>query len=251
MNTQTHTETDAVILGMLTENTGKSFLDSGGAYGRNWERNQAKGVEALAELPAVTFSNGSPVIAMFPFLREHLEFAAVLDSAWSVFDEARPDESWLSNLEEFFDTLGVPAEGEFYSEARWSLNTYNSEYCLLAQTLQFSFFGFGGNDYIALQIHGGCDVRGGYTKPRIFLIKTSREDFYLSAESARVTCSSCNLEIDFSPNGLEIETSKMKPEEAEKFERLEIQEIREWFWDGNTENTCPNCGNSGTIAGSN
>ena len=27
---------------MLTENTGKHMLDSGGAYGRHWERNQKK-----------------------------------------------------------------------------------------------------------------------------------------------------------------------------------------------------------------
>ena len=33
-------------------------------------------------------------------------------------------------------------------------------------------FSIGGeyNQYIALQIHGGCDVRGGYTRPRIFAL---------------------------------------------------------------------------------
>jgi hypothetical protein len=248
MNTQTHTKTEAVLLEMLTENTGSSILDSGSAYGRNWERNQAKGVEALAELPAVTFSNGSPVIAMFPFLREHLEFAAVLDSAWSVFDEARPDEAWLSNLEEFFDTLGVPADGDFYSQARFSINTYNMEYCLLAQTIQFSFFGFGGNDYIALQIHGGCDVRGGYTKPRIFMIKTSREDFYYGMESATVTCSSCLVHFDFRAGDIEALTDNAEAD-TDKIDALSGREIGQHFWNYETENTCPNCGESGTIKG--
>lgn len=250
MNTQTHTKTEAVILEMLTENTGRSMLDSGDAYGRKWQQNQALGVEALAKMPAVRFSDGSPVLDMFSFLNEHLEYAAVLDSAWSEFDTARPDGSWLGNLEEFFDTLGVPVDGDFYSDARYEINTYNMEYCLLAQTIQFSFFGFGGNDFIALQIHGGCDVRGGYTKPRIFEIKTSREDFYLSTESARVSCSSCLVSFDFTAGELEANTENAEGE-TDKIEALSGREIREHFWNYETQNTCPNCGNSGTIAGMN
>ena len=250
MNTKTHTETEAVILAMLTENTGRSMLDSGDAYGRKWQQNQALGVEALAKMPAVRFSDGSPVLDMFSFLNEHLEYAAVLDSAWSEFDTARPDGSWLDNLEEFFDTLGVPVEGEFYSEARFSINTYNMEYCLLAQTIQFSFFGFGGNDFIGIQIHGGCDVRGGYTKPRIFKIKTSREEFYLCTESARVSCSSCLVSFDFTAGELEANTENAEGE-TEKIEALSGREIREHFWNYETANTCPNCGNSGTITGDN
>ena len=34
-----------LIYKMLTENTGVHMLDSGGAYGRNWERNQVKTIE--------------------------------------------------------------------------------------------------------------------------------------------------------------------------------------------------------------
>lgn len=33
-------KTKHLIYEMLTENTGRHMLDSGGAYGRNWERNQ-------------------------------------------------------------------------------------------------------------------------------------------------------------------------------------------------------------------
>jgi hypothetical protein len=36
------TETQTVLLEMFQENTGAHMLDSGGAYGRNWERNQGK-----------------------------------------------------------------------------------------------------------------------------------------------------------------------------------------------------------------
>ena len=35
-------EIENVIIEMLKENTGEHFLDSGGAYGRHWEKNQDK-----------------------------------------------------------------------------------------------------------------------------------------------------------------------------------------------------------------
>ena len=37
--------TKEIIYGMLIENTGTHFLDSGGAYGRAWERNQGKTIK--------------------------------------------------------------------------------------------------------------------------------------------------------------------------------------------------------------
>ncbi len=37
--------TASVLAGMLREDTGKSLLDSGGAYGRNYERNQKRAFE--------------------------------------------------------------------------------------------------------------------------------------------------------------------------------------------------------------
>lgn len=40
--------TAEVIASMLTENTGRHMLDSGGAYGRNWERNHGRDVESFS-----------------------------------------------------------------------------------------------------------------------------------------------------------------------------------------------------------
>lgn len=49
-------------------------------------------------------------------------------------------------------------------------DAYNSE-DLLSQTLQFTqFSAYPGGDYVLLQIHGGADVRGGYTAPRVFRV---------------------------------------------------------------------------------
>ena len=43
--------TAKIIYKMLTESTGKHMLDSGGAYGRHWERNQKKSFKDFKNEP--------------------------------------------------------------------------------------------------------------------------------------------------------------------------------------------------------
>lgn len=62
----------------------------------------------------------------------------------------------------FCEVSGIYGEGDPIG-----INTYNHEE-LLSQILQYVYFEWDNEAYIILQIHGGCDVRGGYTKPRIF-----------------------------------------------------------------------------------
>ena len=40
MTTLTRQTVEQTIYGMLTESTGAALCDSGGAYGRHWQRNQ-------------------------------------------------------------------------------------------------------------------------------------------------------------------------------------------------------------------
>jgi len=238
MNITTQTKTQAVILEMLLENTGKSMLDSGGAYGRSWERNQTKGAEAITEAPAVTFDYGSPVLSVYHFLTEHLEFSPVLDAAWLVWDDTHPDDSWRENVETFLDLFGVAEEGGFYESGRMELNTYNFEYCLLDQTIQFTKFDIANAEYLALQIHGGCDVRGGYTKPRIFQVRDFAE-FFMDSESGSVGCSNCGVSYYFRCG--EIEANTQNAEDTETVEALNDSELRNWFGTYETQNACPNC----------
>jgi len=60
---------------------------------------------------------------------------------------------------------------EYQSEPR-VINTFNEE-CSLTQTLQFITLGDTyDSNIIALSIHNGADVRGGYTDYKIFEIET-------------------------------------------------------------------------------
>ena len=47
---------EELLYNIFTENTGKSFLDSGGAYGRRWERNQGLTVEDFKAVPPTKFT---------------------------------------------------------------------------------------------------------------------------------------------------------------------------------------------------
>jgi hypothetical protein len=45
---------EQLVFSMITENTGSHFLDSGGANGREWQRNQGLTIEHFKNEPAAT-----------------------------------------------------------------------------------------------------------------------------------------------------------------------------------------------------
>jgi hypothetical protein len=238
-NMQTITNnTEEVIYGMLTENTGTHFLDSGGSNGRMWQRNAMKTLEDFKNEPEAWFDGGEyPDVSKSAFwhLVNNLEHDAGLTAAYHAFAEAYPDESWLEINELWLNKLGVPEEGgDFYSESRWSFNTYNfPDNWLVNQTLQGSFFGMGGNEYLILQVHGGADVRGGYTKPQVFSMKyEGKEGFIFNAESAYFGCNSKDCSNQLGVRGYSwFELMDDTGSQIEAFTKLE--EVR----------TCP-CGGS-------
>lgn len=159
---------------MLLENTGANILDSGGAYGRNWERNQKAGLAGLLKAPEVQIhgeSDGSfwfskSLIHTLPKLVSITKESEKLQKDFDKFSKARPDDSDLTLMKEFTTQVSTPDED--LSEPI-IINTYNdSDSYQLSQDLQFALFKMRGKDYVALQIHGGCDARGGYTSPKFF-----------------------------------------------------------------------------------
>lgn len=163
---------EEVVLDMMRENTGSHFLDSGGAYGRHWERNQELTVERLKAMPSVKYEhNWGYTINVFHYLILNLS---------------------LDDLCERFNSKCVPAadwDGDYYGVSskamRWlnaahlvphyefgsAFNTYNHE-SNLSQVLQGQFMSIEddrhASSYVLLQLHNGCDVRGGYTDARLF-----------------------------------------------------------------------------------
>lgn len=177
------TETETIIAGMLTENTGRHMLDSGGAYGRSWERNQsavgASGGDAVTYFKAREAATidkwGCVTLDVFHYLVDRLEYDADLDKELHEFADSpeHKEDAWLTIAEEFADKKHEGGNG--YEVQGW--NTYNGE-CLLSQTLQGTEFTTEewGDRYLVLSIHGGADVRGGYTRPRVFRIESELYD---------------------------------------------------------------------------
>lgn len=169
------------IAAMMTENTGTHGLDSGGAYGRNWQRNAGLTCNDFDAMPAAVMEID---------LRKHGEnpFADItisvniyhkltsgileLDDLCCKFN-AMPVDDWKSDL------YGVSINGEnwlvengfVWDDRHCQFNTYNFQNNF-SQILAGNFIAreseYSEDKYVLLNIHGGCDARGGYTDAKLF-----------------------------------------------------------------------------------
>lgn len=163
----TTTTTREVIASMLTENTGRHFLDSGGAYGRHWQRSQGMEVEHFEAAPRATLDKwGSVTLDLFHYLTERLDYFQGLQDHFEGFTSERPESYDWENIQEFAEEFG-DIEGCYLGG---SFNTYNFDGEAISQTIQGLRFNYGEDTVVLLQVHGGCDVRGGYTRPRAFKV---------------------------------------------------------------------------------
>jgi hypothetical protein len=161
-------ETATILAAMFTENTGRHMLDSGGAYGRNWERNQGRDVQSFLDEPEASFDvlGDSWYVSRstFHFLNDRLTYNPKLQAEFDAVAEDNPDEGWMTVIDTFLS--------EQYPDANsLCVNTYNHENTL-DQVIQYWQVSTSGDatspDFVILQVHGGCDVRGGYTAPKLF-----------------------------------------------------------------------------------
>jgi hypothetical protein len=168
-----YTPVERAIAEMLTENTGAHILDSGGIYGRHWEENRRIGdFRKLPPTRVTVWDDGMVEICVniFHYLTAFLDIDEFSEKLQREFDEfeKKPeyrDYSWLEVMEEFADYVCEKYGFEAYGP--W--NSYNWEN-LLSQVIQGITLKGEDSNYVILQIHNGCDVRGGYTEPRIFKI---------------------------------------------------------------------------------
>ena len=170
------TQTAIELAKMFTENTGRHALDSGGAYGRNWQRNAGMTAEDFIAQPEAHFVDGYQrtwyiSVSSFHFCLRRLEWDEDLNNLFDDLANDYPDDSWFSLMDRFPKWFSERTGNDPDSVDTLTVNTYNYE-SPLDQTLQYAQVSQGGEavfpDYIILQVHGGCDVRGGYTMPKLF-----------------------------------------------------------------------------------
>jgi len=172
---------EQTIASMLTENTGANMLDSGGANGRAWQRNLGKTVEDFRAKPSAYAEvylrewQGNLTAEVMPCVDVfHLLTSGVLelDDLCDEFN-AMPVDDWGGNN----FTNGVSSEGDDWLELNGfelkgdeGFNTYNwaSNHSQVMQGQVLTLDRDGEETYVLLQIHGGADVRGGYTDAKLF-----------------------------------------------------------------------------------
>jgi hypothetical protein len=277
------TKTEEIIAGMLTEDTGRHFLDSGGANGRNFQRNQGRDF-SKEESTVLKFEvwNGRLDISMthnlYHWLVNRLKFDKAMDDIFhgayikkngtrkptfylgmdirerltrgeekNYFELAAEFPQWvaehvsiedssilgnappspifpkepiknhsgktrkarklenikynkaLSNYKKKFakyykDVIRFAEHKELlcditgpYRESPITNNTYNGE-DMLSQVIQFTYFRWNGEYYVVLMVHGGADIRGGYTTPRVFTIDHDDETAIFDNAQGNIYC---------------------------------------------------------------
>ena len=160
---------ERAIAKMLHENTGCAIGDNAGyCGGRNWERSRT--VTDFRNTPEViahigeTAEDVTTTQSLFHYLKGVLDVDDETDAMQERFDAwcKENDECGMSAMEGFVEACDFPSE---YGV----MNTYNDEYNSLSQVIQYIIFDDEDeNRLVLLQIHGGADVRGGYTDPKVF-----------------------------------------------------------------------------------
>lgn len=218
-------ETSAVLATMLKENTGKSFLDSGDFYGRNWQRNQGRDFQSEESvIPDICicrnddYGDFSITINVYHYLTAVLEYSSEYQNKFESFlqeNDPNNDWYWLQCMEKFAESLG----SDWFTE-----NTYNSD-SSLSQILQYTCILLDDCNLFLLQIHGGCDARGGYTSPKCF---TSYETEILNPSDIYLNCTVCDFHADSDDFGYHYYTEydKTYSNDIQKITSLEFEPIR-------------------------
>ena len=171
-----------ILKRMFLENTGTHMLDSGGANNRGWQRNQKRDFnnEPNATLEFNVYNDNE--LEVYPSVNTYQFLCSALDRDKTCSDLQREfnkycnsnDDCYLINMESFLELKDFTYQ---------TVNTYNFDNSL-DNVIQYCTFRLDNQPidcyddlYIMLQIHNGCDVRGGYTSPKIFKI-TDIENWY-------------------------------------------------------------------------
>lgn len=180
-----------VIKNMMCENTGRNLLDSGDVYGRHYEENQNGIMTGPQKVDFWTDGEKEteliPIVPLYDFLTYSLE----IDEEANIYNNRFYNYIGAHDLDPYSvvdieDTIKIIGEYSGYADLE-IINTYNYE-SALSQVIQFILFSDGyDNVYICLQIHNGCDVRGGYTLPKIFYVQDP-EYFITGTTDARISC---------------------------------------------------------------
>lgn len=217
-------------LSAIKENTGRHMLDSGGAYGRHWERNASLELEsAYSWTHRLKCDKWGWEVSLN--VLQYLEANYIIDRSRTArfhrfaFSESQRDNSWNESLYDFVRSRS----GHMYNGGS---NTYNGESLLTQCVLEWYFTDADETDWIAVSTHNGCDVRGGYSRP--FLCRKDECEYEMGAADGWMACDNGHsFYTDDSWHWYDGDTGR------EKFtpDSLKVRSNGRGFW-----LPCPKCG---------
>lgn len=186
-------EVKQIIKEMLYENTGCDVCDSGRALGRHWERNRSKNFDDDDAIDIEVWNNEVMIrYNIYHYLTNFLEITNETKRLQKVLDEyvnREESSSYLQDMEDFIEYLIE----EYDFNSLGIVNTCNYDN-IISQVLQYGIVGNGDVYNIILQIHNGCDIRGGYTKPRIFSLGYDEFDYFsIAQKDVNAFCKKCGM----------------------------------------------------------
>lgn len=193
-----YSPTQAVLHGMFTEKVAGHILDSGDFYGRLGDAYRARPDMLAGPRVAAYRTDDDERIgrgatraqrSSFHALDASLVYSPEIDAKFGRFCAANDDgrKSWTDLAAEFAaeKDAGFSLEGDSY-------NTYWFDNPLDAPFRWFEF-DCGGVRAILVQVHLGCDMRGGYGRPRAF-VERDGESLRLAAEAFEAACECTQIE---------------------------------------------------------
>lgn len=244
---------EKAVSAMMKENTGAHFLDSGGAYGRSWQRNQQ--VKDFRDKPVVNvevYKDGeiSATVDIFHFLTALLEVnkdsTRLSRELYRLSTKAPFEREAWRDVCDAFNRMYLEPNG--YRMTRWD-NVYNYDN-MLSQVYTYAFIYSEDNEdypeFIIMELHNGCDVRGGYTKPRIFAI-SDFDEFIMAQHDLDASCKCTGMYSDDCGYHWYVgnEPAKTQLDELLGIEREKLQDGKfPKYWKADAENdklTCQCC----------
>jgi len=165
--------TNEIIYEMITENTGKHILDSGGDYGRHWQHNKKMTLKDFENQPQYFFeiSKKTKLKDIENDIYNYLQVSTFYHlSNFVDYDKKTTDDlnHYLKENNLYSDMNGV---SEFMDglELEWE-NTFNHENQF---TQNFQLAWLKRNEILDVKLifiatHNGADVRGGYSNYKAF-----------------------------------------------------------------------------------
>lgn len=182
----------SAIEAMLKQPTGSYLTDSGSIYGSHWERNQGVTFEACPQtsdsfhawqhqgegLPGRLEINSR--VSLYHWMVNNLELDQALQAKLEDYGR-QPGNECLGGLalaDCFADDLHESGDS---AAAPGCYLTYNyPDRVHLGQDVQFYTLFMDDSQYepshLVLSVHGGCDIRGGFSEPKVFKLRGDYDD---------------------------------------------------------------------------